>query len=377
MIFTDVLKYYKSNMRRFIAIFATISLSVLLVYVFQMLINSLTSSVYLTQIEPRKHFSIVRQKELLPDEKLINDIKARDETEEVLPLVLWSTGLNMIIGGDTQSDIAMLKEKDMDYLLSVMGMKIFEGRKPAPGRHEILLHERVAANKKLKIGDQFGALNSKNEWMSGSYRVVGLVRGKPVMSFAPYETAFSDYKINYEYQFGAAIIPKKGMLETLNKYLDSLPNTYHVKTYNSSKENIESLTGNIDLLITILSIIVMIIASVCVGFLCYIYFYQRRNEFGLLWAIGFSRIQVVNRVFIEISGMNLAGLIAGIIISVVFGWILRIYIYLPGGQNLYLFSLDSIIKALCVPLFATLFSIIPIWRMLRKLDPVSIIEGVM
>lgn len=373
-----LLKYYKSNMRRFISIFASIALSVILVYMFQMLMNSITGLVRETTVDPKKYYSMVRQKDTSPNADLASLLRVRDDVEYAMPFVYWTTNMKMIIGGVSSSDILQVKTGDMDILIQRMGLHIKEGRKPVAGRHEILMHEMVAANKQLKIGDQFGSQDNKEEWISGSYTIVGIVSGKPIVSFASYETAFKDFNMNLnnEYMYGILLLPKKGELDSLNGYLDYMPNYYDVLTYNSCKIIAEKNTGNIDLLANMLSLVILVISSISVGFLCYIYITQRKYEFGLLWAIGYSRQQVLNRVIAEISGMIAAGLIAGLLVSILAGLYLKIMVYSPMGQPLELFSMGSMIKAFCVSLFALLFSVLPVWRMLKKLDPISIIEGV-
>lgn len=373
---TDVFKYYKNNMKKFISIAAGIALSVLLVYIFQMVVNSINSSAYTTIVEPRKYFSIVRQKDVNPDPVLINRIKAQPFVDKVLPFVYWTTNIQMTIGGVTSTDILQVGQNDMKYLMKRMGLKIIKGRLPVPGKHEILMHCRVAANKHLKIGDLIGSWVSKDEFVHGSYEVVGLIDGSPMVSFAPIETAEIDYNMYYDYMFGGIIIPKEGKLGALNSYLSTLPNAYQVITYDSSLKNVNTLKDSVGLLTTGVSFMIMIIVSLFTGLLCYIYFYQRRNEFGLLSALGFTRQQVINKTILEISGMNIIGFLSGFLISIMMGQLLKIFVYIPRGEELYMISVDCLLRALSIPIFGTLFSIIPIWRMLKRLDPIAIIEGV-
>jgi ABC-type lipoprotein release transport system permease subunit len=376
MILLSIFKFYKNNMRKFLSVASGIALSVLLVYTFQMVVNSINTTAYTSNVEPRKYFSMIRPKDTYPDEYLINRIKAQPSVDKVLPFVYWTTAIQMTIGGGIGTDILQVKEKDMDLLMSIMKLKVIHGRKPIPGSHEIIMDNRVAANKHLKIGDMIGSWVSKEEYVHGSYKIVGLISGNSIVSFAPIEAAIIDYNMKFDYFYGGIILPKRGQLANVNKFLSTLPNNYEVITYDSCIKVINGLKDSISILTTGVSFMIMIIVSLFTGLMCYIFFYQRKNEFGLLWALGFTRQQVINKTILEISGINIIGFIAGILLSMGIGLLLNYGIYAPRGEMLYILSIDSLLKALSIPIFSILFSVIPIWRMLRKFDPIDIIEGV-
>lgn len=375
MILRNIFKYYINNKSRFITVFMAIALGVFLVYFIDSIIFSMSRTLYDSDVEPRRQYSIVRQKDLLPDESLIKSIQSQAAVERTLPLVYWSTSMQMTIGGLISTDILMLKEQDMDYMMDKLGLHVSEGRKPTPGNHEILLHSTVAANKGLKVGDYFGSVMSKNEWMNGAYQIVGLVDGKGIASFAPYETFYKDSGMTYEYMYGALVIPKEGKLGEMNAYLNTLPYTYSVVTQAVSEKTYKGYTANINLFGNFVCLSVILIVALCIGFLCYIYSYQRRSEQGLLLSLGYSRQQIIIQAFLEILGMNLFGLLFGALISIGALSLLSNMVYVPKGQFLQVLSLRSLIRSFSICIFSILFSVLPIWRMLKKLDPISIIEG--
>ena len=49
--------------------------------------------------------------------------------------------------------------------------------------------------------------------------------------------------------------------------------------------------------------------------------------------------------------------------------------WMHGILSLVLFDPENLLRCGCVPLFAALFSTVPIWRMLRGLDAASVLEG--
>jgi hypothetical protein len=57
------------------------------------------------------------------------------------------------------------------------------------------------------------------------------------------------------------------------------------------------------------------------------------------------------------------------------GWVLNHFIYMERGLPLVLWDQSYIFRLLATPLVVTLISLLPVWRMLKKVDPITIIEG--
>jgi hypothetical protein len=120
--------------------------------------------------------------------------------------------------------------------------------------------------------------------------------------------------------------------------------------------------------------IIAIIAAVALAALNHIFFAQRREEFGILYAIGRSRPWLVFRTFRETgSAVGLAWLLgatvcmAGLLVA-------QDAIYGPRGLSLNLANLTPWLFTLPIPLVVIAVSSGTIGRMLRKLDPVATIE---
>ena len=372
----SIIKYYLNNKKKFLSVFISIVLSTFLLYIVQMLINSVFLTTYNAFVEPQKYYSSITNKGSLLDEKVLKEIRSIEYVDKVIPWVFRYTNFYSNIGGNTGTKVFTVKHEDMLELMSDFKLTLKEGRLPEPGTKEIAIHYLLARNKKLKIGDKIGSNLDKEEIIQGERTIVGLIQGKSIVSFDSLETWLKDNQVSFEYMLGMIILPKDGQAQQLNRHLESLylPGL-EVRTFNLiNSQNIRD-TENIKIILTFISILVIVIVSFCTGFLCFIYFSQRRSEFGLLNAIGYSKQQVVNRAFGEISGINIIGFIAGITLSLLVGLLINLISYAPRGQILEVWDLNNIMKAACIPLFVTLFSIVPVWRMLKKLDPISIIEG--
>lgn len=372
----SVIKFYINNKRRFLSVFTSITLSTILLYTVQMLIDSTFITSYNALVEPQKYYSSITNKGRVLNPKLADQIKSIDSVENIIPWVFRFTNISCNIGGNTGTKVFTVKHEDMITLMSRLELTLKEGRLPEPGTREIAIHTLLAKNKKLGIGDKIGSNIDKEEIIQGERTIVGLIDGTSIVSFDSLETWLQDNKVDFEYLMGMIILPKEGASVQLNRHLDSLhlPGL-EVRTFNWANAQISRDTENIKIILTFISILVIVIVSFCTGFLCYIYFLQRQSEFGILNAIGYSKQQVVNRALVEISGMNAIGFISGILISVLAGKMIDMVSYAPRGLILHVWYMNYLMIAACIPLFATLFSIIPVWRMLKRLDPICIIEG--
>lgn len=371
----SILKYYRNNRKRFLSVFISVTLSVILLYTVQMVIGSSFRLGHNLYIEPRKFFSTISPKGEVLNRGIIATIEQTTGVERVIPCIFDSTSIRAGIGSNYSAMIYSIEPEEMTKMMELLDLKLESGRLPEAG-NEIILHKQVAANKGLKIGDSIGRMISKEESLPGVYQVVGILEGKHILSFAPIKQYINTYHLPYEYIYGGIIFPKSGSLEEMNAALESMvPSNYQINTINTESSWLKVSEAKVELFITLVCTFIILIVSSCIGFLCYIYFTQRRSEFGLLWAIGYSRQKVINRAFAEINGINLLGFVLGTLLSILIGYLLNITYFIPIGDSLDIINVRYMLGAACSPLFVTLFSLIPVWRMLKKLDPISIIDG--
>lgn len=372
----SVLNYYRNNVKKLMPVFIAVSLSVFLLYAVQMLVCSAFRTEYLAFVEPQKYYSSIRPIGRLLDPGLIESVKSNESAGSVFPFIFNYTNIMNTLGDDTGTKVLTMRSADIEALISKLGVRISEGRLPRPGSDEVLLHGLVARNKGLKIGDVFGNDIDKREFYPGRHTVSGLLDGSPIVSFDSLETWMKTNNIKDPYPFGLVIIPKDNGAVGLNKYLDSLPaGGMEVRTLSYVTARHNESVSSINTLLTVINIIIIGIVSLCAGFLCYIFFNQRRTEFGILNAIGYTRQQIINRAFAEVSGINGAGFAAGLLLALLAFVPFKQLIFTPRGQILVWWDAGYLMKVFCIPLFVTLFSLIPVWRMLEKLDPIAIIEG--
>lgn len=371
----SILKYYNNNKKRFISIFISSALSVILIYTTQMIIFSSYNFGIQSSVEPKEHYSTVSPKGEPLSMATIYTISNTEGVDKVIPCVFDNTTIYAGIGSNIGTSVLSLEYDAIPEMMRLLNLKLIEGKLPTKN-NDIIIHKRVAENKNLKIGDYIGRLESKKESLPGRYEIVGIIDGPSILSFAPIDYYLDNYHWPHSYFYGGIILPKEGQLDKMNQQLDNMnPANYQIDTLNIQKAWEKDTTSKINILVSTINIFIILIVSSCIGFLSYIYFSQRRSEFGLLWALGFSRQQVINRAFAEVNGINLVGFFFGIMISLLIGLLLNLVYFTPLGDSLDIFDIKFLLGAACSPILVTLFSLIPIWRMLKKLDPVTIIDG--
>jgi ABC-type antimicrobial peptide transport system permease subunit len=120
--------------------------------------------------------------------------------------------------------------------------------------------------------------------------------------------------------------------------------------------------------------VLAIIAAIGLTVLNYIFISQRQSEFGVLHALGYSRLQLVGRVMWETTFTT--GIAWGLtaIIGLTGMLFLRNAVFAPLGLTFNLFNISPWLYMLPIPVAVLVVTSGTTARTLSKLDAVSIIE---
>ncbi|MDF2511295.1 MAG: ABC-type transport system, involved in lipoprotein release, permease component [Herbinix sp.] len=372
-------KHHLKNKKKALFLCLPVVLGVIIIYLLQMLIISQYQIVDRTYVEPQKIYSSVAAKTRVIDDNTLSSIfSIKSDCERVIPWVSHYTYIETVIDNRIGSKVFTIKQEDMDWLIDKLNLKIKEGRLPKADTNEIILHSVVAKNKNLGIGDRIGGSVQKNEALEGDMVVVGILEGESIVSFDSLEYWMNmNQVVSDDYSTGILIVPKEGKEIEINNFINKIDvQGLDVRTYAIVSLQNKIDRKGIDIILVTINIVVIIIITICMGFISYIHMLQRRSEFGILSAIGYTSQNIFNQVFNEILLINMVGVTLGILMSVLIGLLLNLFIFIPVGLPLLLVKPDYMIEAVCVPLFACIFSLFPIWRIMEDLDPIAIIEGV-
>src|SRR3972149_3374410 len=106
----------------------------------------------------------------------------------------------------------------------------------------------------------------------------------------------------------------------------------------------------------------------------YLFVTQRQAEFGVLNALGFSRLQLVWRIVRESLFTTGAAWLAGLLGCAVILLYLQYGLYAPAGLAINFFNPIPWLYTLPVPVAVLAVSAVTIARMLSRLAPVATIE---
>lgn len=378
--FLFAIKYYKSNKKRFFPIIITLILVVFMLCILEVLSSSLSYSTYMSWVKPVENMSIVSA--VSPAKPLssldISSVEEIDLVDKVMPIVFNSIYIKNNVGGNMDTMLFAMKEEDRDFLMKHLKVEVKSGRLPKEGTNEIAIHWRVVANKKLKIGDHIGKKVDSTERLEGDYEIVGLLEGDPIVSFSSIEYIFKDESENSQNlkQYGMCLIPKNNQRDNLNETLVEMKNEkLRVYSYDTELSSYHSAQDMIDLILKIIGGILTVVLALMIGLISYIFYYQRRNEFGILLALGFRGKRIMSQILIEIAIITFGGFVLGILFMIISSLLLNHFLFMPKGLPLEIWSISYLKTTVFIPVSIFVFSFVPVWRMIRKLDPISIIEG--
>lgn len=377
----SVFNYYKHNKKKFVSIYATCMVGVFVLYFMQVILSSSMINVNKGSLDILKNFSAVTCRTYLLTEDRVKKLQSLHSVETGYPCNTISTFYRSSAGFTTGVYIFEMYPDDAKSIMKKLNMNITQGRMFSNYGNEIIMSEQLAKNKGLKVGDSFGSMENPTETITASKKVVGLFDGKYLAAFQSIRDETLSNPERPAYAYGCMIFPKNNDISALNKDLMKFnetvtpSNSYNYLTYHDSYNGLSSFYSTYGTTFYILYFFIIVLICIGLSFLSYIYYSGRMTEFATLNAIGFTKQQLIKKSFIEITLINVLAYITGVILAVITTSILNIFHYKPLGQDLYVLSGESMIHAACCPIFVILFSIIPIWILFKKLDPIKIIEG--
>ena len=378
----SALKYSINNKKKLITSIISILVAVTFLYCFQTFIKCEYNSMrelYLLPFKTRMMLYSSENNKPIP-ENIVNTLNTDSNIEKAIPFVYYQTRY-AIPGSLSISPILGIRAEDMEYVIKKHNGTIKEGRLPKEGCKEVALDSRLALNKKVKLGDKIGnsaGKNIKNEPLDGEYTIIGIIESPDYLSIMPFSTAsVPNATINQALiKKSLLIFPKENKTKEVDNLLLSFPRNQVRAT--TLSEITKDFNGNSSVLKTldmlcILSILVMVVS---VGSSKYVQFFSRKQEFGVLNAIGYTKTKIMKKAFQEVVLVNLIGYILGIGFGVLASFFVNNASFNAVGAVAVYFYSRAFIVALFVPLFTTLFTLVPVNRMINKLDPIIMIEGI-
>ena len=297
-------------------------------------------------------------------------------------------GLTIVVPPLSQNPASVyaVSEGDLQVLLELYGMQLEEGRLPHPRSNELVVTRPVAMNRGLRVGDRVGRPVYEDDRGIPTEMVIVGVLSSPsqdslesdlwLTGFASYEYLRS-HELYGSHPVSLLVIPVEGRKDELDAWLEEsiASEQTSVQTYSAQLSEHREMTRGMFLLCAVVEGLVALVAAIALGVLSYIFFAQRREEFGILHAMGHGRLWLVLRTVRETLSTVAAAWLIGAAVCIAGLITVQIGFYVPIGLTLDLFNPTPWLFTFPMPLTIVAVGAGLVAWMLSRLDPVSVIEG--
>jgi ABC-type lipoprotein release transport system permease subunit len=314
------------------------------------------------------------------DAGIAAQIRNNPSVETIIPALKLGVGINVPPGGLIIADIYGVSEQDMTLLMERLGVNLMEGSLPRPRTNEMVISSAVARNRGIKVGDVIGGPANGDVANSDDPPVEMVVTGilgpgVPWVGLASYEFLQS-HELTRDTPETLLVIPFAGRERDVSVWLEQNAKTSltDVRTYENEIKEFNDVMSSISTAFAVIESLIAIVAAIALATLNSIFFNQRREEFGILNAIGRSRPWLIVRTLRETSVTAFIAWLIGALVSLIGLILLQVFVYTPMGLNVDMGNITPWLFTLPIPLAVVIVSVGSIGHMLFKLDPVSIVE---
>jgi hypothetical protein len=316
-----------------------------------------------------------------------DQIRAHSGVERVVPVYVFSPlGISMPpVAPNYPGEAYAVSAEDLDYLVNLFGLKLAEGHLPRAGSNEIAVPWTFARNRNLHVGDTVGdpthPVFTDAPALPAALTVAGIFTPAETnaeenwLTFASLEFIESD-RTAWKGGLSLIVTPQEGEKAALDSWLERTMDgeTRKVFTAGNQRALFREQAAGIILILTLLECIVALVAAVTLAGLNYIFLTQRQSEFGVLHALGFSRLRLVGRTVRETFFITGAAWLAAVLACVIILLAFQLLVYDPAGLRQDYFNPLPWLLTLPVPLAVLTVNAAATARMLSRLDAVGIIE---
>jgi ABC-type antimicrobial peptide transport system permease subunit len=374
------LTFYLRHRRRGVLMVLSTALMVLGITLPVFLFSAMASAM-MPYMEYLQHVSAISPVHSELDPGIVGQVRSHPAVARTIPAI--RLGMRMILppGGGTDVNIYGISEADLAILLELFGMHVQKGRIPRPRSNEIVLSAAIAANRDLHVGDVIGGETDDDNTLfvdnlPTEMVVVGILSpDNPWIGFASYEYLRS-HELTSSRGARLLIIPQEGQKQVLDEWLEESldPTQTRITTYAILEREYREMTTATVLTFAALECMIAAVAAIALATLNHIFFTQRQEEFGILNAVGRSRLWLVWRTMKETGSVVGVAWVVGAALCGIGLFCMQNLVYGPRGLNLDFFSIAPWLLTMPLPLAVALASVGTITWMLHKLDPVAVIE---
>lgn len=377
--------YYLRHRRRGMALAIGTALTILVITL-PMFISLAISDSALPNIAYLRYVSEVwSSQERTVDPVIVGQIKSHPAVERVVPAISLELQVPVPLGTPVRARVYGVPENDLLALTETFRTQVTQGCLLHTCTNEIALSESVALNHGLRVGDTidlpFYVLGRADQILIYGTPIEMVISGilspgDPWLGIASYEYLES-HESTASHAVRLFVVPIQGRKDELDAWLEESVNSSGTKvsTYRARYSEMQRSMMETALVFALTEVGIMIVAAIAVAIMNYISFAQRREEFGILYAVGRSRRWLVQRTMRETGGMVALAWGLSVLVYVISSLGVQAIVFAPKGLSLDIFNPIPWLFTLPIPAVVVTASTGTIARMLSRLDPVAIIEG--
>ncbi|MFA9380001.1 MAG: FtsX-like permease family protein [Acetanaerobacterium sp.] len=354
-----------------------IVVAICIVYIMECFLESIFESSYAINGTCFKHSMVILSTELVPEipQATVKSLENDASVEKSVPVSAQYINFTIPVSPTHAFVFGTNDAANQEILVEKYNIELLSGRLPDSGKDEIALDGNVALSNQLTIGSHVGSDLDKSQALLGNYVVVGILKNDSHISLMG-SPAFEQNSSGTlkRGRAGLLIFPNEGCFAQAEKASIALMSQgfdiYTLTRYNNLIKANSATSNTLDIMVVLL-ILVMLVCLVCSK---YAQYFARKSELGILNALGYTRHEIMMRTFWEVVITNSAGFIVGLALAVLLCRVIMGAAFEAiGAVGVYFYG-KAVVLSLLAPLFTALFTLIPVYRMIGRIDPISIIE---
>ena len=245
-----------------------------------------------------------------------------------------------------------------------------------------MLSEALAQNRGWQVGDRIGRGYDAREDddLPTEMVLVGILSSRPDREdlwtgFVSLEY-LSGHQAYASYPIALLVLSREGRKSTVDAWLENnvASERTAVQTLDGMQTELRLAMWIVLVVLGIVESVIAVVAAVALAILSYTFFTQRRDEFGILHAVGHSRQWLMLRTLWESSSVVAVAWLLGAVLCGIGLICMQAAVFAPKGMTFNVFNPAPWVFTLPMPVAVVAVSTGLVARMLRRLDPVSIIE---
>ena len=381
--------FYRRHRRRAILLIGGMSLMIMavVVFIFALAVNADAHEPFLGYLS---RVSIVRSPGVIQslDPAVVTRVKAHPAVDRVIPTSPQISMLQAYIPPFASGEASPfgVHASDMAYLVELYGLELKEGRLPHPGTNEMVIPEVLALNRDLEVGDVVGdperpAYPGATS-LSAAFVIAGIFAGPNSpgdgvgWGFISLEFLEESGSFLLPDVLPLIVVPKAGQKDSLDDWLENelAGVDASVLTHRQQVSLVQQKARQDMFGMALLEVVIGIVAALGLAVLNYVYISQRQSEFGVLHALGYSRLQLVGRVLGETAFVTGIAWGATALLWLIGMLCLRFLVFAPQGLTFNLLNFTPWLYTLPIPVAVLVITAGTTAWTLSRLDPMSIIE---